>query len=124
MGTVTLGRSGLYYELCCCCRPVGETMLQLMMVNDSAIVKLGILIPDCGSLCLHKRIPMKQFGNARPSFCLRCRASDDGQFLAVDPESPFPYLHRIKTFIFAVRNGEKGIIISDENNGEKVEIKS
>ena len=122
VGTASLRRRGLYYEIDCRCRMAGGEMVQLILIDGKRMEDLGLLIPNNGSLELRKRIPTKQIGEVRPEFCLRCRTGEKAVFFAIDPQRPFPSLHRLTECVFHIKGEEKGIILPDENNGEKVEI--
>jgi hypothetical protein len=120
VGSVSLRRCGLYYELFCCCQLAGDEMLQLMMTGPGQAADLGLLIPCSDRLELRKRISAKRLGEGSPTFCLRYRQEMDGSYYPVDPDQPFLFLHRLEDCIFEVRDGQTGILFHNENNGEKV----
>lgn len=122
VGTVTLCHCGLYYDLRCRCRSVGENMLQLILTENEQHIDLGLMMPNQNQLELIKRIPVKQLRITQPDFSLKRRIDDNSIFVSVESEHSFPYLHRIMDCFFDVYSGKKGVKLPKENNDEKNEI--
>ena len=122
VGSVSLCRKGLYYELSCCCRVNGKKMLRLVMNGAGQTEDFGLLIPQNGRLELTKRIPAKRLGAGEMIFVLQCREDLHQTYYTVDPAQPVSFLHRLEECRLAVRNGKAGILLPGENNGEKVEF--
>ena len=97
-------------------------MLHLLVETKNSAENLGLLIPAGDSLELRKQFPIKKIGEGSPAFFLQARQNQMAEFLAVCPEHPFPWLHRLDECVFAVRNGQTGVEIQAKKYGKKVVI--
>lgn len=114
VGTATLIRCGLYYEVTSRCAVSEKQMFHLLMELGNVVEDMGLLIPVNGALELKRRISVKRIGEGQPSFFLRNRSEASQHFVPVKPEEEFPYLHRLKDAAFIVHNGQTGVVLGSE----------
>lgn len=89
VGTVSVSRNGLYYDLFCRCRVDGDQMLDLIIETNQGSRQLGLLAPAGDRLVLQKRIPVKQIGDGICGFILQFRNVKANEFIPVIPDRPF-----------------------------------
>lgn len=117
LGTVTFWQEGLYMHFSCRCRLSGEVMFHLMAQCADGVCCLGLLCPMDGVYGLEKRIPMKQLGQGRLEFSLRPRhAPVGGRFVPMRCDEPFAFLDQIAQARYAVRDGQRGLVLPEEKN--------
>ena len=115
MGTVTVSRQGLYWQFSCRCAISGEVMYYLTVQVGSGREKLGILTPVDGQFGLDTKLAMKRLEQGSPAFTLQAKRNGQlGQFIAVRPEEPFAYLHRIEEAYLSTQNQQMGILLPEE----------
>ena len=122
VGTATMVRRGLYYEVVCRCNYSGGNMLRLLADINHSVENFGILIPTDGRLELKKLVSAKRMGEVTPVFYLKDQQIHAVDFLPVCSAAPFPHLHRLNECVFAVRNGKPGVEVPSENSAEKLKI--
>lgn len=111
VGSATVRRLGLYYEVTCRCNLKGGQMLHLVIRGTNFSEDLGLLVPQGGMLELKKRVPAKRMVENAPEFFLRRRNTQPDEFIPITPEGEFPFLRRLNDCVFAVRDGRKGVIL-------------
>ena len=115
MGTVSVRKQGLYWLFDCTCSLSGEVMYDLAVRIGDTQAKLGLLTPEKGAFCLTTKLPSKRFGQGRPVFSLQPRHPEmKGMFVAVNPDEPFHYLHRLESSYLAIRAQQIGLIVHDK----------
>ena len=115
MGTVSVGRQGLYWQFCCRCDLSGEVMYYLTVHVGSSTEKLGLLTPLDGRFGLNTKLAVKRLEQGSPVFVLQPRRSGlSGQFIPVYPEEPFAYLTRLHEAYLATQNQQMGILLPEE----------
>lgn len=107
VGTALVSREGLYYRLDCQCRLRGKEIFKIYAECENGRLLLGTPTPEGDCYRLRTRLPAKRFSGETPRFCLRQEI-----FIPVRPDEPFLHLKDLKNAVFAVRNGESGIIIA------------
>lgn len=122
VGTASVTRLGLYYEISCRCRPAKEDLLELVVQTQDHLENLGLLVPGQGTMEGRKRVPVKRLGQGRMQFFLRPRNGKQEQLLEVDGQKPFAYLQELHRAYF-VRRGEKAMIGLRKNSDEKDKIR-
>lgn len=110
VGNVKITTSGLYCFLESECHWLGEKMMHLIMMTEDGSLDLGLMTPDNGKLRITKKIPNKRIGKEIRGFHLRERSQETEEFCAIDPDVPFPYLHRLDEAKLSVRDGKTGLI--------------
>lgn len=120
IGTVRLTRWGLYYEISCCCRPVGAQMLELVAQGNGWQEKLGLLAPADGGLRLDRRIPVKRLGEGELTFFVLPREWMQQLQIPIRPEEPFAYLQQLHN-AYLVQDGAEMWIELRKNLDEKRE---
>lgn len=115
VGTASLEKEGLYWKIRCRCDLPGEVPHQITLKAGEEI-DLGLLVKEDDGFCLTKRIAMKRFGNAYPSFLAKPRITKPKEsFHSIVPDKPFAYIERIKDSNLEEKNGELGIILVEED---------
>ena len=115
IGSVRVREDGLYTHFSCRCKISGEVMFTLKMRHQGGELELGLLSPMDGCFGIEKRISTKQTGEGRWEFYLRPRHEKmQHTFVPIRAEEPFAYLRRLEGAVMAVRDGQRGIILSNE----------
>ena len=115
MGTVTVRQQGLYWSFSCRCALSGEVMYYLMVTVGDSRERLGLLTPVEGKFGLDTKLPIKRLPQGSPAFFLQAkRGGHNGQFVAVRPEEPFAYLHRLTDAYLTTQNQQMGIFLPEE----------
>ena len=106
VGTVSVSREGLYYRFDCRCRLQRKEIFKIYAERADGKLLLGTPIPEGDYYRLRTMLPAKRFLGDIPKFCLR-----QEMFVPVRPDEPFLYLKDLRYAVFAVRNGESGVVI-------------
>ena len=107
VGHVDISRDGLYFNVCCHCQLEPNQIYKLFMIAVDRCIKLGTLIPRGSTFSLHKRVPIRQFSNVTPQFCIIPR------FVPLQDKMAFPYLHLLKNARLRKENGQWGIVLDE-----------
>ena len=110
VGTVILGRRGLYWAVSCRCDAEKGRGKRLIAEVDAGCVDLGLLYPVDGGFGLETSVAVKTLGEGRMCFRLENRA-EETRFVALDPLKAFAYLHLLEQCRFAVRDGVSGLLL-------------
>ena len=108
-GTVKVEKQGLYYRFSCRCQNPGAGMYRLQVQTSVGNVDLGLCVPVDGAFGMEKRMACKHFGSGDPVFTLvpdGLRKEEAGKLVAVYPEEPFSYLHRLQDAFLEIRDGQ------------------
>lgn len=123
IGTVQVTKEGLYYRFRCRCRLSGEVMYKLTAQWDGHTESLGVPVPENGEFCLSVRLPIKRFGQEKPRFrAVPKHEPVSGRFVPISPEEPFRYLHRLNEAVFAVQDGQPGVILMPDEHRKSSHI--
>lgn len=115
MGSVEVSKDKLYWDFVCRCEVCGEVMYDLMVQIGNMRIKLGLLTPEGECFGLRTRLPIKRFEKGNPKFTMQPRhEAIQGDFLPVDPNAPFCYLHRLECAYLARRGEQIGVKIRKE----------
>ena len=117
IGKAEVRREGLYYRFRCCCNLTGEVMYRICITCDGITENLGIPVPEGGAFQLCKKLPVSRFpADGTPEFRAvpRHEPLSPGTWVPISPETPFPYIARLEQAVAERRNGQVGILISDE----------
>lgn len=116
IGKAEVRREGLYYRFRCCCDLTGEVMYRLTVTCGEKTENLGIPVPEGDSFRLSTRLPVSRFTKGEPVFRAvpRHEQLQQGMWVPISPETPFPYITRLENAVMERRNDEVGILISDE----------
>jgi len=114
IGQAKVEKQGLYYRFTCRCAPDGEGMHRLTVRCGGREVSLGILVPMDGMFGVDKSVPRKSLGEGTPEFFLPgTQKKPQGKFVAVYPEEPFSYIHRLEGAFLARQAGQLGIMLKE-----------
>ena len=114
IGKAEVRREGLYYRFRCCCDLTGEVMYRITIVCSGKSENLGIPIPDGDCFQLNTRLPVSRFPSGKPEFRAVPRHPRQGLWVPISPETPFDYITRLEHAVAEKRDGQMGILISDE----------
>ena len=107
IGTAKVTREGLYYQFDCQCRLECNEICKIYVRCGENQTLLGTPVPENGAFVLRTRLPKKRFCGDKMEFTI----DGDKAFLPVSPDEPFLHLADLKDAIFAVCNGQCGVII-------------
>ncbi len=114
VGKVSLQRWGLYYRIICKTRRISNEICRLYLYIEDKPVNLGVCYPQNGGLYLERKIAAKELSLADPHFVLMHEIrSQEGQFVPISPDRPFPMLWKVKSGVFQFRDGIAGIFMAD-----------
>ena len=113
-GHVRVEKEGLYYRIRCRCQLTGEVMHRLSVRCGGKTENLGVCVPMDGAFGVDRKIPCKRLGEGVPEFSLVPKHEKmAGKFIAVYPEEPFSYIHRLEGAFLARQAEQLGIVIPD-----------
>ncbi len=85
---------------------------------------LGIPVPEGSWFVLRTRIPVKKLGEGEMQIRAEPKHTDlSGKFIPLSPEEPFRYLRRLQDAFLQVRDGQVGIVLTDQT-GKSGEVSS
>ena len=115
VGTAMVEQQGLYHRFECRCVLTGDVLCRVMVECDGHHENLGILAPQGRWFALTTKLPSKRFGEGELKFRVYPkRPSGQGLFVQVYPDEPFAYLSRLKNAFLEVRNGQMGVVLTDQ----------
>ena len=115
IGSVDVGREGLYLHFSCRCDLCGEVMYQLFLCTGAETLCLGLLVPMDGRFGLEKRIAAGKIQPGPMSFVIRPRhAAMEADFYPVSSEDPFAYLRRLEQSYLIRREQSWGVGFRNE----------
>ena len=109
VGTVQVGREGLYYRFSARCRLREKEMCRL----EASGIHLGVLVPENEFFRLETRKPVKLFSDCWDFQVIPNRPVLDGKFVPIKPEEPFSYLARLKESYLVRRGDTVGILLKE-----------
>ncbi len=117
VGTATVIRQGLYYQISCICHLTDDTPCRINVICGNHCVDLGICVPMGSCFGVRTHIPIKRLGEGELRFVIAGRnQGNEERFVAVESDKPFAYISQLKNARLAVRNGKTGILLSDTHN--------
>lgn len=125
VGVVSVSKEGLYYRIICRCKLPEDKLCRLAAQWEDREAVLGVLIPEGGSFCLNKRLPIKQAGLGVPQFIIPTSLEQNDQmWVPVYEDAPFTHLTDLNDARFQVVENQAGILIpqaeglSQPDNGQ------
>lgn len=114
-GQAAVEKRGLYYCFSCRCQLTGEVIYRIKVSCGEHSENLGIPVPEGKHFSLEAKIPVSRFGMGAPAFRLVPRHPTAGEpFIPLSPETPFPYLKRLERAHLSKKEGQIGIVFSEE----------
>lgn len=114
-GQAAVEKWGLYYCFSCRCQLTGEVIYRITVSCGDHSENLGIPAPEGRGFSLKAKIPASRFGKGTPTFHLVPRHPTAGEpFIPLSPETPFPYLKRLERAHLSNKEGQIGIVFSEE----------
>ena len=114
IGRVQVEKQGLYYQIRCRCDLSGEVMHRLVVRCGGKEENVGVCVPMEGRFGVDKKIPCKHLGEGTPEFMLLPKHEPiAGKFIAVYPEEPFSYIHRLEQTFLAYHENQVGILLKE-----------
>lgn len=113
VGQAEMIREGLYCRFHCRCRLPGGQIHRVFLEWDGGEEPLGVLAPSGGAFCLDTRIPAKRLGQGTLRFRVGPKPKQEqeqGAFVPLVPDQPFPDLYRLKNARFVQIDGKPGIV--------------
>ena len=111
VGSVILGRRGLYWAVSCRCDAKKGRGKRLIATGERGRIDLGLLYPLDDSFGLEISVPVKRLGEGKICFFLESDNSC-GEWIALDEKIPFAYLSKLEHCQFCIRDGKKGVLLS------------
>lgn len=103
VGCVEVKREGLYCRLSCRCRMVGQEIQRLYAGEE----KIGVLIPDNGTLVLNAKVSAKRL---KPG-CAFTLGESRGNFYPIRPGEAFSHLDKLRSGRLGLSDGIYGLSI-------------
>lgn len=114
VGQAKVEKRALYYLFSCRCKLTGEVIYRITVTCEGQSESLGIPVPEGGQFTLTAKLPVSRLGHGEPVFQLVPRHPSVGEdFVPLSPETPFPYLQRLKNAYLAKREGQLGIVFRE-----------
>lgn len=114
VGQAQVRRDGLYYDFYCRCRFSGDVIMKIAVSCGEKTEILGTPVPQGKDFVLHKKMPVKYFGEGEFGFrAVPKQAQLDGFFVPIRPEEPFSYLNRLKNARLQRRDGVLGVALRE-----------
>ena len=111
VGSVILGRRGLYWAVSCRCDGNKGKGKRLIAKGERERIDLGLLYPLDDSFGLETSVAVKRLGEGKICFFLESDNSC-GEWIALDEKMPFAYLSKLEHCRFCIRDGKKGVLLS------------
>ena len=108
-------KEGLYLHISAKCFDIPTDFYRLIIHTQSGFTDLGVGICQNGVFVWNKRIPLRSISGEIMRYTLQANGQNRSlDFIAVDPEKPFPYFHKIPKCIYKEETGKKGICIMQD----------
>lgn len=115
VGTVCINQIGLYTELECQCTFPQDGLYRIVATHRSGRIDMGICLRDGDIYVIKAKIPSKYIVYDDLKFCAFVNAQkDDATFLPVEAGVQFDHIAEIMHAKFCVREGRKGVLISED----------
>ena len=91
-------------------------MYRITVTCGDKTENLGIPVPDRNDFRLSAKLPVSRFKKDTPVFQAVPRNPQNlqGHWMPISPETPFAYIHRLQNAVLERRDGQMGILISEE----------
>ena len=114
IGKAEVRREGLYYRFRCCCNLTGEVMYRIIVLCGGKTENLGIPVTEGDCFQLSTKLPVSRFSSDEPEFRAVPRHPRQGLWVSISPETPFEYITRLEHAVAEKRDGQMGLLISEE----------
>ena len=114
IGKAEVRREGLYYRFRCYCNLTGEVMYRIIVLCGGKTENLGIPVPEGDCFQLSTKLPVSRFSSDEPEFRAVPRHPRQGLWVSISPETPFEYITRLEHAVAEKRDGQMGLLISEE----------
>ncbi len=113
-GRANLIRSGLYFKISCTCKIPTDALCKVYMETAGKTYNLGTCIRTGGIYKIDTKLPVKYIDEKDLRFSICPKYTESAQdFIAIDPNAPFPHFERLDMARMARRNNEIGIVFSE-----------
>ena len=112
IGKAEVSREGLYYRFRCNCDLPEGKIYRLTVTCGGKTENLGIPIPYGDSFWLSTRLPVSKFSGDEPHFA--ALPKENKNWIPVSVDMPFPHISQLSSATLEERNGEMGLLISEE----------
>ena len=114
IGQAEVSREGLYYNIVCRCQLPERSLCKIQITCEDQTELLGTPVPQGKDFVLHKKLPIKYFGEGEFKFrAVPKQAQLDGFFVPIRQDEPFAYLNRLKNARLQRRGGVLGVVLQD-----------
>lgn len=114
-GTVIVAESGLYMEIICRCRNLGEGFHRLNMVCQDQKLVLGLLVLENGEFYTKKKIQKKLMGTGTPEFKIVSESEKPVDFsIRLLQGEPVEKLETIRLWSGCIRNSEFYVYLNSQ----------
>ena len=110
VGEVEMNREGLYYRICCRCKPTKE-ILRLIHRGSGGELLIGVCGPASWGFGIERWVPIKALGNGPHCFYLAEPQDVPVKFYALNHQIPLQLQDKLEQCRFAVRDGVPGLQI-------------
>lgn len=112
VGDVKVNIEGLYIRFSCKCKLPDSQIHRLMVRSDGKQMDLGICVPDGDFFVLDRRVQRKHIGEGDLNFCVSPnKPCTNENFIAINPEKPFPYISMLQNANLQKRGESYGILL-------------
>lgn len=120
VGTTSITKKGLYYEIVCVCNLSGHVPFRIEMRTSDAHIDLGLCYRKGEKIGLKTRVSVKQVGSAPFRFvAVPHKEYIERSFIPIRPEEPFAYIKRLENAYLTYRNKVPGICFKDPEQGQQ-----
>lgn len=113
VGTLRMGRRGLYWAISCRCDAQQGRGNRLVASGEFGRIDLGLLYPIGDQFGLETTVRVSRLGEGNVRFLLEAKAEKEC-CIALDPNKPFAYLDRLEECRFCVRDGVACVILPNK----------
>lgn len=116
VGTVTLRKQGLYYQLECYCSIPMKERFSLVLICGSNEINLGVCVPYEKGFGLKTRIKCAAIEHREPRFALLPKnLTQKKPFYPVFKNKPFALLDNLENGYFQIQEGQAGIVFRNQS---------
>ena len=108
IGRVNVSVEGMYCRITCIC----NARYTITVRTEDDYINLGKCVRESDSYVLHRFIPARILGAGEPKFLISTE-DDNAAIMAVDPEKPFSYIHRLCSAKYVIGDQRNGIKFED-----------
>ena len=114
VGTVSVNKKGLYYQIECQCKLSGSVICKLTANWEDKAVDIGILAPEGDGFVIRSNLPIKRAGEGTVSFHIKPKHQKlPESFVPIRADEPFAYLSMLEKAYLCKIEGNIGIVIPE-----------